>query len=104
MGLASAEPARRALRIGCSTRSVTTSLFRALDSGESEYNGTHEGWQPLLTSHMKRPSRITGGASSCHRRVTNPIYALPPNRPELDIHVRIGLAGRQKTVPPTCAM
>lgn len=60
--------------------------------------------QPLLTSHMKRSSRITGGASSCHRRVTNPIYALPPNGPELDIHVRIGLAGHHKTVLPTCAM
>lgn len=59
--------------------------------------------QPLLTSHTKRPRRI-GGASSCHRRVTNLIDALPPNGPELDIRVRIGLAGRPKTVLPTCAM
>lgn len=31
------------LRIGRSTRVVTTSLLRVLDSGESEYNGSHEG-------------------------------------------------------------
>lgn len=87
----------RVLRVGRTTRVVTASLLRVLESGEPEYNGAHAGApardrRQLLT---EAPQEQTCGAlvaRRSHPPITDCVGFPGPKCPDLVLRAHLGLA------------